>query len=231
MSLNQNKQLQEYQTPDSASPPESSPNIMGMIDDLNGQQNFEFYDKNDDIMGLLDPNQQNDPNRASFPNQMSDMFDPNSRDSANSSGPLSFMNKHLQDGNFNGDNTREKGEMDRLIDLSNMKNLQNLNQLEDSGEYQRNLNQQLARSNESKTSNPIIEQDEMIQGDNVIDVDNIEVDLNDDEFEEMARIMRQNVNFPQKQAYINQKDLQDKKLLKDPIEKSKSAQGLVQNQK
>ena len=30
--------------------------------------------------------------------------------------------------------------MDRLIDLSNMKNLQNLNQLEDSGEYQRNLN-------------------------------------------------------------------------------------------
>lgn len=41
---------------------------MGMIDDLNDQPNFEFYDKNDDIMGLLGPNQQNDPQRASFPN-------------------------------------------------------------------------------------------------------------------------------------------------------------------
>ena len=111
--------------------------------------------------------------------------------------------------------------MDRLIDLSNIKNLQNLTQLEESGEYQRN-NKELARSQESKNSNNAIEQDESLQGENVIDVDNIEVDLNDDEFEEMARIMRQNVNFPQKQAYINQKDLEDKKLLKDPIEKSKS---------
>ena len=84
--------------------------------------------------------------------------------------------------------------MDRLIDLSNIKNLQNLSQLEESGEYQRN--KEMARSQDSKNSNVPIEQDESLQGENVIDVDNIEVDLNDDEFEEMARIMRQNVNFP-----------------------------------
>ena len=69
---------------------------MGMIDDLNDQPNFEFYDKNDDIMGLLGPNQQNDAQRATFPNQMTDMFDPHGRESANSSGPLSFMNKQYQ---------------------------------------------------------------------------------------------------------------------------------------
>lgn len=77
------------------------------------------------------------------------------------------------------------------MDLSNIKNLSHLEQ---SGEYQRN--KVLARSQDSKNSNTPIEQDESLQGDNVIDVDNIEVDLNDDEFEEMARIMRQNVNFP-----------------------------------
>lgn len=120
------------------------------------------------------------------------MFDPNGRDSANSSGPLSFMNKHYQqDANFSGENMPAKGEMDRLIDLSNIKNLQDLSQLGESGDYQRN--QDMAQSQDS--NNPI-EQDESLQGENVIDVDNIEVDLNDDEFEEMARIMRQNVNFP-----------------------------------
>lgn len=31
-----------------------------------------------------------------------------------------------------------KGEMDRLIDLSNIKNLQDLSQLGESGDYQRN---------------------------------------------------------------------------------------------
>jgi hypothetical protein len=70
MSVNQIKKMQEeYQTPpDSTSPPISSPNIMGMIDDLNGNPNFAFYDKNDDIMGLLGPNGQNDAQRAGFPN-------------------------------------------------------------------------------------------------------------------------------------------------------------------
>lgn len=126
---------------------------------------------------------------------MTDMFDPNGRDSANSSGPLSFMNKqYQQDTNFNGEGVPEKGELDKLMDLSKIKNLQDLGHLEESGEYQRNTD--MGRSQDSKNSNNPIEQDESLQGDNVIDVDNIEVDLNDDEFEEMARIMRQNVNFP-----------------------------------
>lgn len=69
MVVNQIKKMQEeYQTPDSTSPPISSPNIMGMMDDLNENPNFEFYDKNDDIMGLLGPNGQNDAQRAGFPN-------------------------------------------------------------------------------------------------------------------------------------------------------------------
>jgi hypothetical protein len=41
---------------------------MGMMEDLNENPNFEFYDKNDDIMGLLGPNGQNDAQRDGFPN-------------------------------------------------------------------------------------------------------------------------------------------------------------------
>lgn len=126
---------------------------------------------------------------------MTDMFDPQGRESANSSGPLSFMNKqYQQDQVFNGVNKEKTNEMDKLIDLSNLKNMQNLSSLEQSGEYQRN--NEMGRSQDSKYSSKPIEQDESLEGENVIDVDNIEVDLNDDEFEEMARIMRQNVNFP-----------------------------------
>ena len=70
--------------------------------------------------------------------------------------------------------------MDQLIDLSNIQNISDLNQL---------------TTIDKRATGGNAEQDEGV------DVGQIEVDLDEDEFEEMERIVRNKMNFAQQQVH------------------------------
>lgn len=95
--------------------------INGMIDNISDPENEEGYDQSELMAeNMIADNLMADPSRPNFSRKMNEMFYPN-KNNLDSSAQL--LHQDFQDSSL------EQRDLDRLIDLSSIKDLKDLEQL------------------------------------------------------------------------------------------------------